>query len=82
VAAVATHHFLLGTRVLNQDFGLLQRREYFPVQHLISELAIEALVISVLPRAAGLNEQFLDSNMPQPLSHNPVCELYPLSERT
>ena len=64
--------------VLNHNLGFLQAREYFSVQHLISELAIEALIIPVLPRAAGFNEQRLHPNMPQPLPHHPSRELWPV----
>jgi hypothetical protein len=40
--------------VLYHNFGLLQCKEYFLVQHLISQLPIDTLIIPVLARPAGV----------------------------
>ena len=39
---------VLNSPLLNQDFSLLQRIEYFSVQELISHLAVEALDAAIL----------------------------------
>jgi hypothetical protein len=44
---------------LDQHFRLLQRVEGLGVEKLVPELAVEALVVAVLPGAAGLDEQGL-----------------------
>jgi hypothetical protein len=41
--------------LLDQHLGFLERVEHLAVQQLIAELAVEALDIAILPRAAGLN---------------------------
>lgn len=62
-AAVRPECVVLPPPVLDNDLGLLQRKEQLPIQQLISELAVEALVVSVLPRTAGLDKERLDSDM-------------------
>src|SRR5271156_140792 len=44
---------------LRQNLGLLQRVKNLAVQELISQLAVEALAIPVLPRTSGLDVQRL-----------------------
>ena len=61
--------------VLDNDLGLLQRKEQFPIQQLISELAVEALVVAVLPRAAGFDKERFYPNMCKPLPHGRGCKL-------
>ncbi len=39
----------------DQNFSLLERIEDFRVQELVPELAVEALVVAVLPGTAGLD---------------------------
>jgi hypothetical protein len=46
---------------LYQDLGLLQGIENLPVEQLITQLPIEALVVTVLPRTARFNAERFDS---------------------
>jgi hypothetical protein len=46
---------------LDQDLGLLQGVENLPVEQLITQLPIEALVVTVLPRTAWFNVERFDS---------------------
>ena len=41
---------------LDQHLRLRQIVEDFPIQQLVPELTVEALVVAVLPRRAGLDE--------------------------
>ena len=52
---------------LDDHLGLLKGIENLPVEHLISELSIEGLVIPIFPGAAWLNEQGLDPDPPKPV---------------
>ena len=53
----------------DQDLGLLQRVEDLPVQQLIPELAVEGLVISVLPRRARFDIERFHTDPAQPVAH-------------
>ena len=41
--------------LLDQHLGLPQRVEDFPIEQLVPELAVEALVVAVFPRAISLS---------------------------
>ena len=49
----------------DNHLGLFKSIENLPVENLISELSIERFVVSILPRAARLDEQSLDCDSPQ-----------------
>ncbi len=40
---------------LDQDVSLAERCEDFSIQQLVAQLRIEALIVAILPRAAGLD---------------------------
>ena len=44
----------------------MQRVEDLTVEELVSELAVEALVVAVLPRTAGFDEERLPTDSGQP----------------
>jgi hypothetical protein len=46
--------------------GLFKSIENLPVEHLIPQFSIEGFVVSILPGAARLDEQGLDSDPPKP----------------
>ena len=46
---------VMNAPLLDQDPCLVQAVEQFPVQELVTEFAVEALAIAVLPRAARLD---------------------------
>jgi hypothetical protein len=48
---------VLNSPLFNQYFSFLQRKEYFPVQELISYLTVEALDVAILPGTAGFDKQ-------------------------
>ena len=60
---------VLAPPLLDQHGRLRQRVEDLPVQQLVPELAVEALVVAVLPRAARLDKEHLDAHAPQPPPH-------------
>ena len=64
--------------LLDEYSGLGQCVEDLPVQELISQLAVEALVVAVLPRTARLDEQRLDAAPGQPASNELRRELRPV----
>ena len=57
--AVGSDGIVLAPPVLDQHGRLRQRVEDLPVQQLVPELAVEALVVAVLPRAARLDKGVL-----------------------
>ena len=50
---------------LYQDLGLLQGVENLPVEQLITQLPIEALIVTVLPMTARFNVERLDPWLPR-----------------
>ncbi len=56
--------------LFDQHLGLLEGVEDLPVQTLVPELAVEALVVAVLPGAAGRDEQSLDLQPSEPIAHD------------
>ena len=47
----------------NDGFGLLQAVEDFSIQKLVTQLAVEAFAVAILPRAAGLDVKRLGPNL-------------------
>ena len=60
---------------LDQHFRLRQIVEDFPIQQLVPELAVEALVVAVLPWRAGLDLERLHADTRQPVPHRLCGEL-------
>jgi hypothetical protein len=56
---VRTRHVVIATLSLDQDLRFFQRAEDLSVQQFVAQLAVEALHVAVIPRAARLNEQLL-----------------------
>ena len=73
--AVGSDGIVLAPPLLDQHVRLRQRVEDLPVQQLVPELAVEALVVAVLPRAARLDKERLDAHAPQPPPHELRGEL-------
>ena len=59
----------------DQDRRFFQGIEDLHVQQLVSELAVETFAVTVLPRAAGLDEQRADVEPFQPVSYRMSTEL-------
>ena len=59
----------------DEDFCLVQGVEELALEQLVAKLAVEALVVAVLPGTSGLDEERLDSHASQPSTHGPRCEL-------
>jgi hypothetical protein len=53
---------------LDQNLSFLERVEYLPVQELVPQLAVKALVVAVLPGTAGFDKQRLNADPAEPLS--------------
>tara|TARA_R110002110_G_scaffold265183_2_gene481054 strand:+ start:1164 stop:1613 length:450 start_codon:yes stop_codon:yes gene_type:complete len=53
----------------NQDFGLPQRVKYFAIEKFVPELAVEALVVAIFPRAARFDVERLHANPAEPVAH-------------
>jgi len=64
--------------MLDQDLSFFQRVEDLRVQELIAKLAVEAFTVTVLPRAARLDEQRADVQPCQPLPNRLGAELGPI----
>ena len=60
---------------LDQHLRLLQSVEDFHVQKFVSEFAIEALVVAVLPGTAGFDVERFHADPPEPGSDGNGCKL-------
>ena len=60
---------------LDQHLRLRQIVEDFPIQQLVPELAIEALIVAVLPWRAGLDLERVHADTRQPVPHRLCSEL-------
>ena len=61
-----------------QYLHLLERIKDLPVQQLIPQFPVEALVVAVLPRTARLYVERLDTDSAQPPPNQLCCELRPV----
>ena len=66
----------------DEDLCFLACVEELAIEQLIAQLAIEALIIAVLPWAAWFDVECLHANPPQPILYRIGGELSPLSEWT
>jgi len=64
--------------LLNQHLGFEERVEYLHVEQLVPQLAVEALDIAVLPRAARLDKGRLGTHAADPALHGHRHELRPV----
>lgn len=76
--AVRPDRIVVAPPALDQKLCLLQRIEDFPVQQFVPQLAVEALVVAILPRAAGLDEQRRYAEPGKPATHDLSHELGPI----
>lgn len=63
---------------LDHHLGLGQAEEYLAVEQFVSQLAVEALAVAILPRAAGLDVGGLGANGGDPGSQRDGDELRPI----
>jgi hypothetical protein len=61
--------------LLGEDNGLMQCVAELSVQELIPKLAVEAIVVAILPRTTGLDEERLHSGPCESTTHELRCEL-------
>lgn len=66
---------VLSEPVIDDDLGLLGRREPLRIENLPPQCPIEPLVVSVLPRRSRVNADRLDANASKPALHRFCCEL-------
>lgn len=64
--------------LLDQHLRLLQRGEDFHVQALVSQLAVEALIVTILPGAPGCNKRRFDLESSEPMTHGLGNKLGPV----
>ena len=64
--AVGPESVVLSPPSFYDHLGFPKRVENLPVEHLVSKLTIEGLIIPILPGAAWLDEQGPDADAPQP----------------
>ena len=69
------HRIVVPPPLFDEDLGFLERREDLAVQQLVSQLAVERLVVTILPRAARLDEQRLSPKPTQPLTDH-LCRKF------
>jgi hypothetical protein len=60
-STVRPYRIVFPPPALYQDLGLFQGVENLPVEQLITQLPIEAFVVTVLPRTARFNVERFDS---------------------
>lgn len=53
------HRIVVLAPLFDQCPGLFQRAEYLAIEQLVSELAIEAFIVSILPRTSWFDEEGL-----------------------
>ena len=56
--------------LLDDDGGLLQAVEDFPVEAFVAQLAVEGLAVAILPGTAGLDVERLCSELCEPAAHD------------
>jgi hypothetical protein len=61
---------------IDDPAGVFQAGKQFTIQELITEAAVEALHVAVLPGAPFGNEQGLHARLVQPARHRPSHELW------
>ena len=61
---------VLEAPLLDEDLSFKQGVEAFAVEALVTELAVEGLDVAVLPGAAGLDEEGLDTKTSKPVAHS------------
>ena len=72
---MGTDRIVLLSPSLDQHLRLLQSVEDFHVQKFVSELAIEALVVAVLPGTAGFDVERFHADPSEPGSDGNGCKL-------
>ena len=72
------HRIVVTSPAFDQHLRLMQRRELLTRQQLVAQLGVEALTVTVLPRAARLDEECLDVDPAEPLAHVAGNELRPV----
>ena len=55
------NRIVLPAPLLDENLGLLERIEDLPIHELVLQLAVEALIVPILPRAARFDEQGPDA---------------------
>ena len=61
--------------LLDQDLVLFQRVEDLPIEEFVPQLSIEAFSIAILPGTAGHDEERVDAQLGEPVTHRSGHEL-------
>ncbi len=57
------------TPALDRDLSLAERRKDFSIQQRVAQLRIEALIVAILPWAAGFDIERLHAEPAEPAAH-------------
>lgn len=60
----------MSSPALDDDLGFSECVEHLAVEQLVTQLAVEAFAVAVLPRAAGLDVERLCSELCEPATHD------------
>ena len=63
---------------LNEDLCFSKRVEDLGIEQLVSELAVEAFIVAILPWASWLDEERFNANLRQPFPYGYCRELRPI----
>ena len=80
-ARMRAHVVVMPTPDLDEDARFSAAAEPFHAQALVAELAVEALVVAVLPWLAGIDESRIDVGGAEPFQNRLLTNSGPLSER-
>jgi len=72
---VRSDGIVVNAPALDQDDCFPERIEDFPVEQLVPELTVEALIIAVFPWRSWLDVERLDADPPEPVAHGMGSEL-------
>lgn len=70
-----SHGIVMAAPDLDEDVGLGAAAEVFHAEALVAELAVEAFVVAVLPRLAGVDQRGVNLGFGEPLQDGVAHEL-------
>ena len=62
------HRIVVLTPLFDQRLRLFQRAEYLSIEQLVSEFAVEAFIVSILPGTARFDEECLHTDPLKPFA--------------
>ncbi len=68
----------MGSPTPDDDLGLSHRIEDLAIEQFVPELAVEALIVAILPRRSRLYVKRLHPDPAEPVPHRGRCKLRPI----